>query len=343
MLLSDLHQAVSLGALGRSGDPEILDVSQNSGAIRSGWMFACVTGETSDGHEFAQSAVDGGAVALLAERPVDAGVPELIVSDTRTALAPIAAVLNGEPSRHLGIVGVTGTSGKTTVTMLMGQLLSLLGESAEVLGTLSGARTTPEAPILQRQLREWLDEGVKFVAMEVSSHALVQHRVDAIAFDVAVFLNLSPEHLDYHSTMDGYFAAKRSLFVQHGATHLLVCTDDEWGQRLAIQLGETATTFGLHQLNDIRTTGTGTSFVWRDEPTAVTMPGRFNVSNAQAAAETAFLLGYEPAQIAPLLPLLKPVPGRLEPVDEGQNYKVIVDYAHKPAALEVVLREARSM
>jgi UDP-N-acetylmuramoyl-L-alanyl-D-glutamate--2,6-diaminopimelate ligase len=343
MLLSSLQQAVSRGTLVGSSDPEILDITQNSTAIESGWMFACVTGETSDGHEFAQSAVDSGAVALLVERSVSAGVPELLVDDTRAALAPIAAQLHGEPSQHMRIVGVTGTSGKTTVTMLLGQLLGMLGASSEVLGTLSGARTTPESPILQRRLRTWLDEGIDFVAMEVSSHALIQRRVDAIAFDVVVFLNLSAEHLDYHSTMGEYFAAKSALFVEHDAAHRLVCVDDEWGQRLASQLGSNATTFGLHQLDNIESTDTGTRFVWRGETTAVTMPGRFNVSNAQAAAETALLLGYEASQIGRLLPLLSPVPGRLEPVEEGQDFSVIVDYAHKPAALDLVLREARTM
>ena len=188
------------------------DVYADSRQVRPGALFCCVPGRRTDGHDHARDAVEAGAVALLCERPLQVDVPQVVVEEVRRAMGPAAALVHGHPADSLDLVGVTGTNGKTTVVAMVESILRAAGRSARAIGTLTGARTTPEAPDLQRQLRRFVDEGVDSVAMEVSSHALAMHRVDGMVFDVAAFTNLGVDHLDFHGTPEAYFTAKARLF-----------------------------------------------------------------------------------------------------------------------------------
>ena len=194
-------------------DPLVSDVGIVSSRAQAGTLFACIKGSRSDGHDFAVEALGRGAVALLCQQVLDLPVPQVVVPSVRQALGPVSAAFWGFPSRALKLVGVTGTNGKTTTCALLAGIFNAQGWPAGVIGTLTGERTTPEAPVLQRRLAEFLHEGVVAVAMEVSSHALEQYRVGGTAFAAGVFTNLSQDHLDYHVTMDAYFAAKLKLFT----------------------------------------------------------------------------------------------------------------------------------
>ncbi len=214
------------------GSTPVARTSHDSRAVVPGDLFCCIPGAVSDGHDHAPAAVVAGAAALLCERPLGLGVPEVRVPSVRRALGPVAAVVAGEPSRRLQVLGITGTNGKTTVVHLLGAVLAEAGRRTVTVGTLTGARTTPEAPELQTQLARAAAEGVEVVAMEVSSHALDQHRVDGTRFAVAGFTNLSPDHLDHHGTMERYFAAKARLFTPELADRAVVVTDDPHGRLL---------------------------------------------------------------------------------------------------------------
>lgn len=341
--IDKLRDVLEIEADAGLSDLEILDLTQDSRELEPGWMFACVNGESSDGHDFVSEAEQRGAVALLVERNLSNSLPQLLVKDVRASMAVAAAAVHEFPSKKLCLVGVTGTSGKTTVTTILGQLLCLLGEPSKVIGTLSGARTTPEAPKLQRQLAQWRDQGIGTVAIEVSSHALVQNRVDSLFFDVGVFMNLSAEHLDYHSTMQDYFKAKSKLFIEDRVRESLICIDDEWGRELVEMIGPQAHCFAIDDAKGLQTTAKGATYEWRGQQVDLGLPGAFNVVNALAASETALLLGYKETEIAQALGSVRPVRGRMEPITEGQSFRVVVDYAHKPAALEMVLREAAGL
>ena len=361
------------------GDPgvEVSALEHDSRAVRSGAAFACIPGATTDGHDHAPSAVRAGAVALLVERHLDLGVTEARVASVRQALGPTAARLHGYPSRALRCLGVTGTNGKTTVTYLLEAIAIAAGEQAGVIGTLgaraAGAelppgRTTPEADELQSLLARMRDAGVGTVAMEVSSHALAQHRVDGMTFAAACFTNLSQDHLDYHSTMDEYFVAKAVLFTPERVGVAVVNRDDPYGRELvvrtalldvalltfAIETGATETRDAHLVATDLTPTARGTHFrlVDRRGPGGRVQdaadvefphPGRFNVSNALAAAGTALAGGFSFAAVVAGLEAQVSVPGRLERVEAGQPFTVLVDYAHTPAALESVLGAAREL
>ena len=217
-----------------AGDPSVgVDsVTHDSRAVRPGALFCCVPGLRVDGHDFAANAVAAGAASLLCERELDVDAAQLIVADVRAAMARAAAEVAGRPSDRLSIVGVTGTNGKTTVVSILGSILAHAGREVRVIGTLTGARTTPEATDLQSDLARYVEEGVTDVAMEVSSHALALHRVDAIHFGVAVFTNLGRDHLDFHGTDEAYFAAKAKLFEPGRASTALVNVDDVHGRLL---------------------------------------------------------------------------------------------------------------
>jgi len=204
-----------IGSVGNSdvGNIDVADITHDSRQVRPGWWFGCVSGERFDGHQFAASAVEDGAVGIVAEHRLPVDVPQIIVPDVRAALGSIAALVHGNPSSHLQLVGVTGTNGKTTTTHLLGSILDAAGLEQRQLGTLHGARTTPEATDLQRQLHTFVDDGVEIVVMEVSSHALELHRVTGTRFDVSVFTNLGRDHLDLHESMESYFRATASLFT----------------------------------------------------------------------------------------------------------------------------------
>ena len=242
MLLSELLDRAELRSAtvvrppGRAGvdgrDVDVADVTNDTRQVGAGSLYVCIRGRTVDGHLLAGDAVAAGAVGLVVGHVVDAAVPQVVVGDPRAAMAPLAARLWGDPSRHLVVVGVTGTNGKTTVTQVLGRVLDRLGRRTAVLGTLDGPRTTPESSDLQRWLAARLAEGVDTVCMEVSSHGLAHNRVDEIDFDVGVFTNLSRDHLDEHGDMETYFEAKAKLFESRRTELGVVCRDDPYGARL---------------------------------------------------------------------------------------------------------------
>lgn len=323
----------------------VSDVEHDSRLVGPGSLFGCIPGAAHDGHRFAGDAVSAGAVGLLAERPMATGVPCLVVESVRAALGPAAAAVHGHPSRRLDVAGVTGTNGKTTTVRLLAALLRAAGTGAVEIGTLTGTLTTPEATDLQRALASALQQGASAAAVEVSSHGLAQHRVDGCRFRVAVFTNLGHDHLDYHGSMEDYFAAKARLFTSELADSAVVDTTTEWGQRLAeVAASEIAVTrVDQHQINVTEADTRSSTFCWRGLEVTLPLAGAFNRANAVLAAEAAAALGMEPAAAAAGLAAAAPVPGRFESVQAGQDFAVIVDYAHTPDGLAAALRAARSL
>jgi UDP-N-acetylmuramoyl-L-alanyl-D-glutamate--2,6-diaminopimelate ligase len=331
------------------GDLATADISAivlDSRAVVAGSLYCCVSGQHVDGHRFAPDAVASGAAGLLCERPLALPVPQVVVTDVRSAVGPLADAFHGHPSRRLRVAGVTGTNGKTTTTHLLAAIFEAHGWPAEIVGTLSGARTTPEAPVLQATLAELVDRGVAAVAMEVSSHALMQHRVAAVHFTAATFTNLTQDHLDYHHTMEEYFAAKAKLFEPGRADVAVVNADDAWGRRLLAGLAgrpRAAVPFSLDDASDLSLTAHGSTFRWDGMPVNLRLGGRFNVYNALAAATTAREVGVAAQAIAHGLASVAAVRGRFEPVDAGQPFSVLIDYAHTPDGLEQALSSAREL
>jgi UDP-N-acetylmuramoyl-L-alanyl-D-glutamate--2,6-diaminopimelate ligase len=341
------------------GDPEVTSLAYDGRSVQPGALFFCVRGFTRDGHDFAPGAIADGAVALVVDHPLGLGVTEVRVEDVRAAMAPVAARFHGDPSARLDVVGITGTSGKTTTSFLVRELLEGAGRRTALLGTVKSvvagregtlARTTPEAVDLQAAFAEMADGGDLACAMEVSSHALELHRADAIHWAVAVFTNLSQDHLDFHPTMEEYFLAKRRLF-EAGPRVGIVNVDDAWGARLAAEMD--VTTVSVEGDADVRAVdvrpgldGTDFAVVDRDGSRLELrspLRGRFNVANAVAAVAVARALGVADDVIAAALRTAASVPGRLQPVEEGQGFAVLVDYAHKPGALDSVLDAARDL
>jgi UDP-N-acetylmuramoyl-L-alanyl-D-glutamate--2,6-diaminopimelate ligase len=354
MLLGDLFGD---GAL---PDVDVTALHYDARAVTPGSVFFCVRGFTADGHRYAPDAVANGAVALVVDHPLDLPVPEVRVKDVRAAMAPAAARFHGDPTAALAMVGITGTNGKTTTSFLTRALLEASGRSTGLIGTVTSwvagverpvVRTTPEAIDLQRMFADMRDGGDAAAVMEVSSHALSLGRADAIHWDVAAFTNLTQDHLDFHSDMEDYFLAKRKLLEvagEQGAT-LIVNVDDAYGARLAKDFPQ-AITIGIDG-GDVRATQldagpTSSDFtlggVGGIRLTAP-LPGRFNILNSLVAIAAARALGADDATIAAALPAAGGVPGRFEPVSAGQDFAVIVDYAHKPDALDNVLRTAREL
>jgi UDP-N-acetylmuramoyl-L-alanyl-D-glutamate--2,6-diaminopimelate ligase len=373
MELSELLRASGVAAeLRGDGSVEIRDLAYDSRRARPGTLFFCFSGERTDGHDFAPAAVEAGASALVVDRPLELDVPQARVEDARAAMAPIAAAFNGDPTSELGVVGITGTNGKTTTAFLVRQLLESAGHHCGLLGTVQqvvGARveeverTTPEAIDLQRIFNRMLTSGDEYCVMEVSSHALVLHRADAIHFAVKVFTNLSQDHLDFHADMEDYFEAKRLLFSGEGGAPILeleggisvINVDDPYGRRLADDLscgsgGECiiySAAGGEADLSarDVAFDGSGSRFTCVTPGDSIDvripLPGDFNVANALAALSVAHALGLDLRGAAAALASVEQVPGRFESIDEGQPFAVIVDYAHTPDSLENVLAAAR--
>jgi UDP-N-acetylmuramoyl-L-alanyl-D-glutamate--2,6-diaminopimelate ligase len=319
---------------------DVRSLTHDSESVDPGALFCCVPGARADGHDFAAAAVGRGAVALLVERMLPLDVPQVRVARVRAAMAPVAAALFGDPSRALTVIGVTGTNGKTTTTHLLRGVLEAGGWPAASIGTLGGARTTPEAPVLQATLARLRDEGKRAVALEVSSHALVQHRVDAVHFAAVVFTNLSQDHLDYHGSMEDYYAAKAQLFEAGRAAFAVINADDAHGRRLIEQTPLRTVPFSMADVSEVTSNADGSVFTWRGARLRLALGGRFNVSNALAAATTAAELGVGSDAIVRGLADVT-VPGRFESVRAGQPFPVIVDYAHTPDGLEQLLTAAR--
>ncbi len=327
------------------GDTDIVDLCLDSRCATPGSLFFCLVGENADGHAFANEAVESGATALVVDRWLDVDVAQVLVGDVRRAMAWISVTFWGDPSSELDVIGITGTNGKTTTAHLAKSIMDFAGRSCGLLGTLTGERTTPESPHLQASLRAMVDDGMGAVAMEVSSHALVQDRVLGMTFDVAVFTNLSPEHLDYHGSLADYFEAKASLF-RPGVTRAAVVNDsDEHGRQLIAELDVETTRYSRELLVDPNLRIDGTAFSWRGHQVDLRLPGLFNLENAVGAAEAVRLLGVDDGTIAAGLSGAAQVPGRFEVVsdDPAHGPTVIVDYSHTPAGIEQVLLSVREI
>jgi UDP-N-acetylmuramoyl-L-alanyl-D-glutamate--2,6-diaminopimelate ligase len=333
MQLERLIAALGPTEVVRRAPLEIEELAYDTRDIQRGSLFFCVPGASVDGHELAAEAVSGGAVALVVQRRVDADVPQLVVPSVRAAMPRAAVEFFGDPSRELEVVGVTGTSGKTTTAFLLYAILKAAERRPALLSSierrvgdtvLAPTLNTPEAIDLQRLFRGMLDAGDATCVMEATSIASSKGRLDGTRFAVLLFTNLSQDHLDFHGTMDNYFDAKRRLFAQ--AERAVVNVGDEHGRRLAAELPD-AITFSA------------------DDPldADVRLRGRFNRENALGAAAAARALGVAEHVIRRGLESVHGVPGRFETVDEGQDFTVVVDYSHKPGALATVLREARAL
>jgi UDP-N-acetylmuramoyl-L-alanyl-D-glutamate--2,6-diaminopimelate ligase len=312
---------------------EIHELAYDSRAVPRGALFFCIPGAKDDGHDFAPAAIAAGASALVVERRLPLEAPQLIVPSVRDAMPRASVVFFGDPTNELDVVGITGTSGKTTTAFLLRSIFDAAGRRPALLSSIerrvgddlrTPSLNTPEAIDLQRLFREMLAAGNEVCVMEATSIASSQRRLDGTHFAVLVFTNLSQDHLDFHGTMEEYFEAKRRLFAQ--ARHVVVNVGDAYGRRLAADVPGAI------------------AFQAADELGAdVKLPGRFNEENALAAAAAARALGVHDDAIRAGIEAVGGVPGRFEPVDEGQPFRVIVDYSHKPGALETVLREARAL
>ncbi|HET8955512.1 MAG TPA: UDP-N-acetylmuramoyl-L-alanyl-D-glutamate--2,6-diaminopimelate ligase [Solirubrobacterales bacterium] len=338
------------------GSVGVRELVFDSRKVEPGSLFFCVVGEKVDGHEFGVRAVEDGAVALVVERELtELDVAQVVVPDSRAAMAPLAARFYGDPTAELRVVGVTGTNGKTTTAFLVQEILKaaefpcgLLGTVKQIAGGVEKevVRTTPEAIELQRTFRQMLDGGDEACAMEVSSHALTLHRADAIHFEVAIFTNLTQDHLDFHADMEDYFLAKRKLF-EMGPKTAIVNVDDPYGRRLAEEFE--CLTFSAegapadYSARDVSFDAGGARFAVGEMELRTGMPGHFNVANALGAFAAAEAMGVGPEIAAAGLARAARVPGRFEPIDEGQGFSVLVDYAHTPDSLENVLRAARRL
>jgi len=353
MLLRDLLGDGQGAAL---PEVEVTSLAYDARAVRPGSLFFCVPGFTRDGHDFAPQAIEHGAVGLVVQRPLGLSVPEVRVDDVRAAMAPVAARLNGDPTARLAVVGITGTNGKTTTGFLTRALLEATGTRTGLLGTVEqvvggvaapAVRTTPEAIDLQATFAQMLAGGDGACVMEVSSHALELHRADAIHWAVAVFTNLTRDHLDFHPTMEEYFLAKRRLFSAAPGVRI-VNLDDPYGRRLAEAFADTVTV-GIDsedatlRATDVRSGLDGSTFTAAGRAWRTALPGRFNVLNALCAIAACRALGAGDEDLAAALPQAARAPGRLEPVSEGQDFAVLVDYAHTPDSLENVLQAARGV
>jgi UDP-N-acetylmuramoyl-L-alanyl-D-glutamate--2,6-diaminopimelate ligase len=413
MRLADLIPA-EIGAVGaRDAGVEVAGLAYDSRRAQRGTLFFCIPGANSDGHDHAARAVAAGAAALVLERPLGLGVPEVVVDCARAAMGPVAARFHGDPTRELEVVGVTGTNGKTTTAYLVRALLEASGRHCGLLGTVTSvvggqehpvSRTTPEAIDLQGAFRAMLEGGDGCCAMEVSSHALELGRAAGVHFTVGIFTNLTQDHLDFHGTMEEYFQAKRRLFVPTPPGVSVINVEDPYGRRLAAEVpgavtfamqgihgedcapartphaeearqarsgettarqarsgeatagqarsGETTQPRDGESVADYRALGVrcdlqGCRFTLQTpvgtREVALPLPGHFNVANALGALAAVHAMGVDLDTLVAALGRGVRVPGRFEPVDEGQQFAVLVDYAHTPDSLENVLRAAREV
>ena len=361
MQLSELARIVPSSAV--RGDPttEIGDATVDSRAARVGALFFCIPGEHADGHDFAGDAVSRGASALVVERWLDLDSAQLLVPSVRDAIGPLSATVFGRPSEAMTVVGVTGTNGKTTSAFMLESAFAAAGMRTGLIGTVEVhivgdvvpvVHTTPEAPELHRLLARMRDAGAGAVAMEVSSHGLALGRVAGTRFACGLFTNLTRDHLDFHGTMEEYEAAKVSLFTGVLAARGAVNADDAVGRRIIDAAPIPVTSYGESDATEVRaahieSSRTGSRFVCvaGDErlPVSVPIAGRYNVSNALGVLATFRALDLPLAAAVEGIASLRGVPGRMESIDQGQPFSVLVDYAHTPDSLENVLRAARDV
>ena len=321
-------------------------ITQDSRNVEPGDILCCVRGDLFDGHQFINEAVSRGAVAVLVDHVDDSLEPsivQIVVRDVRAVLGYIASAAFRHPASSLKMIGITGTNGKTTTASILGTLLMAHGASVYVMGTLTGARTTPESIDLHAQLRSCVDSGIDHVVMEVSSHALEHHRVDGIVFDVAIFTNLGHDHLDFHGNMENYFAAKRRLFTSELARSAVVNSDDPYGHQLQKEASHPTSTYSLSDVSDVVVTASSVSFSWKNLDVRLPIGGSFAVMNALAAITAASELGVLDDRIVVGCASVQTVPGRFESVPNDADIDVVIDFAHTPEALEGLLNSAREI
>ncbi len=346
MQLGDLFDEATLDVA--TASLEIDRVEIDSRACRPGTLFLAVRGHHTDGGRFAADAVARGAVAVMATAPLDVGVPVVVVppSQLRATVAHVSSAITGHPDRGADLVGVTGTNGKTTVTTLVGELARNLGWNGASIGTLTNQRTTPAPPELYRTLAEVIGRfgpaPRSVVGLEVSSHALDQGRVDGLKFAVAVFTNLSHDHLDYHKSMEAYYRAKAQLFTAERAKRAVIWVDDPYGARLADESTIATTRVSGGDATSLTLTMIGSTFFWRGLLVRSPLVGAYNVDNAVMAMTVLSALGADDEAIVEALAKANPVPGRFE-VISGRDIVVVVDYAHTPAGLTRLLGDVRTL
>lgn len=332
-------EARTIGSL----DAIVSDITHDSRHVGQGTLFCCLHGDNMDGHSFAQQAVDAGACAVLVDHELQIDVDQIIVSDTRQAMGELSAALYGFPSRQMCVVGITGTNGKTTTAHLLAAILQEHGWETQVFGTLSGPRTTPESCDLQRDLYSSLMAGKRAVVMEVTSHAMSMQRAVGTHFEAAVFSNLSPEHLDFHGTLENYFGAKASLFAHEFTDLGIVNQDDAHGRMLIDAAAINYVGFGTDDISDLNIETDRHSYMWRGNNIQVGLGGRFNVANSLCAATVALSIGVGESSIVRGLASAQRVAGRYQVLDTDTPFTVIVDYAHTPDALDRVLQTTREL
>lgn len=366
--LVSLLEALPEASLKGAGSVAVHGLAYDSRAVSDGDLFFCIRGLTTNGHNHAPQALEAGASAIVAEESIETGEhPLVLVKDSRDAMARIAAAYYGHPSRQLKVVALTGTNGKTTTSYMIKAICETWGIKAGVLGTLgyvypgfekSGSHTTPEAPVFQRMLRSMVDDGVGCVAAEISSHALQLKRATGTFFEAALFTNLSRDHLDFHGSFEAYRDAKLKLFLpggpwEGGSPRWAVLNADDpvsdyyakatFAHRLTYGIGNGADVKAV----DIKGDAAGSDFtvLYKDRsfPVRVNVPGSFNVYNALAACAAGLILGCDNEAVASGIKTVMNVPGRMERIECGQDFRIIVDYAHTPDALSNVLTALRSI
>ncbi|WP_042456173.1 UDP-N-acetylmuramoyl-L-alanyl-D-glutamate--2,6-diaminopimelate ligase [Neobacillus dielmonensis] len=357
-LLETLHPLTPYSG----SDPEITSIENDNRKVIPGSLFICINGYTVDGHDFAESAVQKGAAAILAERQLPLDIPVVIVNDTQRAMAVLADAFYGQPTKKLKLIGITGTNGKTTTSHMIEKVFFDHGHKTGLIGTmytkiagkvLETKNTTPESLTLQKTFHQMVEEGVQTAVMEVSSHALDLGRVHGCDYDVAVFTNLTQDHLDYHKTMDEYRHAKSLLFAQLGNTFdhsspkfAVLNADDPASIMFSKATSAHVVTYGIDSIADIRAenidmTPSGTKFDiivgGKAYPIKIKLIGKFSIYNVLASISTAIVSGISIEEIIMSLEGLEGVAGRFELIQAGQDFTVIVDYAHTPDSLENVL------
>jgi len=364
MMLKDLLKDIPGVQVNGNGGAEILGLAHSSQQVQPGFLFAALRGEKRDGYDFIEDALRRGASAIFSERPKPSNlkVTWIQVSDAREALALAAANFYDHPSMKMKVIGVTGTKGKTTLTYLLESILKKAGYEPGVIGTinyrwpnriLSAERTTPEAPETQKMMSEMLGQGATHCLIEVSSHALDLKRVWGIRFDIAVFTNLSPEHLDYHESMEDYFEAKKKLFFLNTKKRTAVVNlDDVWGKKLIAELPLTTVSYGLEPAAIVRgreyrlaETGIKVEVDFPGSQMKICSPlmGKHNLYNILAAFATSLALNIPALTIKEGITALKGIPGRLEKIENAMGFQVYVDYAHTDNALQNLLETVREL
>ncbi len=365
-ILTDLLQEVSYQKHCILQGLMITGIQYDSRKVELGNLFIAVKGFETDGHQYIRQALDNGAIAIMIsdEAYCSNEYPWILVEDSRLALAQISSAFYGNPSEKLTLIGVTGTNGKTTVTNLICSIIEAQGEKTGLIGTihnrigdrvLEGSRTTPESLDLQRMFAEMVEEGIRYAVMEVSSHALELQRVACCDFDMAVFTNLTQDHLDYHETMENYCKAKTLLFRTLGEkgekTGLqktaIINIDDAWSNHFMVASNAPVITYGIHKdaslkAEAVQVTDNGVCYTVDDMPVNLQLNGNFNVYNSLAALAVGEALGFPVAEVIKALEQVPGIAGRFQKVDSDKAYTVIVDYAHTPDGLENVISTAKA-